>query len=346
MTNLTREDRKILRNILVKQQILGNMKGRRGILVDAGLDKLIPMIQLEGDTRTVIGEIISFLENYGYITPENHALGCFLNVVKEDLLGIEEERIVARILEDYNLMIPIAESPSVDNWKGKSTPNEIKEAILGENTLKHIAFLNKGVEVAKAVVRVIVGASSQGTGFMITPDLLLTNHHVLSEKELLSTTRFEFNYQLDIKGNALTVGEFSAKEDGLYHSNKELDYAIVELDDSPGNKFAYLTLHPLKAFLNQRVNIIQHPYGLPKQISIQNNFVEYRDKKLLQYLTTTMKGSSGSPVFNDDWEVVALHHAGGMLLEPETKRRYFRNEGILISAILDDLPEAIKERLK
>ncbi len=59
-----------------------------------------------------------------------------------------------------------------------------------------------------------------------------------------------------------------------------------------------------------------------------------------------MKGSSGSPVFNDDWEVVALHHAGGMLLEPETKRRYFRNEGILISAILDDLPEAIKERLK
>jgi hypothetical protein len=41
--------------------------------------------------------------------------------------------------------------------------------------------------------------------------------------------------------------------------------------------------------------------------------------------------------------VVALHHAGGMLIEPGTKRTYFRNEGIRMAAILNDLPPNIVE---
>jgi V8-like Glu-specific endopeptidase len=94
-----------------------------------------------------------------------------------------------------------------------------------------------------------------------------------------------------------------------------------------------------------RVNIIQHQGGMPKQISIQNNFLEYVDEKLLQYLTSTLPGSSGSPVFDDNWRVVALHRSGGMVEEPQTSRRYFRNAGIRISAIVNDLPEKNKKRL-
>ena len=80
-------------------------------------------------------------------------------------------------------------------------------------------------------------------------------------------------------------------------------------------------------------------------ISVQNNFVEYVDEKIIQYLTSTKNGSSGSPVFNDNWQVLALHHAGGTLKEPSTNRRYARNEGILISAILKDLPSEIQQKL-
>lgn len=56
-----------------------------------------------------------------------------------------------------------------------------------------------------------------------------------------------------------------------------------------------------------------------------------------------MEGSSGSPVLNDAWEVVALHHAGGDISEPTTQRRYFRNEGILINKILANLPPELQE---
>ncbi|MEH2080650.1 MAG: serine protease [Nostoc sp.] len=93
----------------------------------------------------------------------------------------------------------------------------------------------------------------------------------------------------------------------------------------------------------ERVNIIQHPAGRPKEISFQNNFVEYIGGNVVQYVTSTQNGSSGSPVLNDGWEVVALHHAGGNIPEPTTQRRYFRNEGILVERILANLPSEIRE---
>ncbi|MGL4649089.1 MAG: trypsin-like peptidase domain-containing protein, partial [Caldilineaceae bacterium] len=52
------------------------------------------------------------------------------------------------------------------------------------------------------------------------------------------------------------------------------------------------------------------------------------------YLTDTLPGSSGSPCFNDRWEVVALHHSGGWLREPGAKGTFFRNEGMQMGLVL------------
>lgn len=73
--------------------------------------------------------------------------------------------------------------------------------------------------------------------------------------------------------------------------------------------------------------------------------MKYADATKVQYVTSTLPGSSGSPVFNDDWEVIGLHHAGGYLPEKEDGPVYFRNEGMTIKAILDDLPDEIKKQL-
>ncbi|ODH02276.1 hypothetical protein A4S05_24955 [Nostoc sp. KVJ20] len=63
--------------------------------------------------------------------------------------------------------------------------------------------------------------------------------------------------------------------------------------------------------------IIQHPGGHLKKISIQNNFVAYTDNKVLQYTTSTEPGSSGSPVFDDDFQVVGIHHSGGSVCKSQ-----------------------------
>ena len=65
-----------------------------------------------------------------------------------------------------------------------------------------------------------------------------------------------------------------------------------------------------KAIIGQWVNIIQHPNGEPKQLVLRNNEIVDTLDYFLTYKTDTSPGSSGSPVYNDQWEVVALHHAG------------------------------------
>ena len=87
-----------------------------------------------------------------------------------------------------------------------------------------------------------------------------------------------------------------------------------------------------------RVYVIGHPQGGTLSISIQDNRVVDVKAPKLHYRAPTEPGSSGSPVFNQDWELVALHHAGSKemrSLSGEGVRE--ANEGIWISAIIEAL---------
>ncbi|MGE0727561.1 MAG: hypothetical protein AB7O92_04330 [Acidimicrobiia bacterium] len=42
-------------------------------------------------------------------------------------------------------------------------------------------------------------------------------------------------------------------------------------------------------------------------------------------------------MFDDQWNLVALHHSGGWIPEPSTSSTHFRDEGVLISGIVADM---------
>ena len=73
---------------------------------------------------------------------------------------------------------------------------------------------------------------------------------------------------------------------------------------------------------------------------LYDNLIVYVDDRIVQYLTDTLPGSSGSPCFDSEWKVIALHHSGGWLREPGAKERYYRNEGIHINKVIDGLAAA------
>lgn len=83
------------------------------------------------------------------------------------------------------------------------------------------------------------------------------------------------------------------------------------------------------------VSIIQHPKGGPKAVTVRENEVKFLMDDFIHYLTDTEPGSSGSPVFNDQWVVVALHHSG--VPDPEDRNNWIANEGVRISSILAHL---------
>ncbi|MDJ0800806.1 MAG: trypsin-like peptidase domain-containing protein [Calothrix sp. MO_167.B12] len=347
MSDLEIEDRKQLITLLKDIPELATERSRLQILELAGLKQLAPMIDLSGASFVAVSEIVSYLSKYGGLTYEHKTLGLFLNTLK-GFVGVQQQELLDRLLIKYNLMTPIAALPSVDSWKGGETTVDVLEKIVGENTLRPIAFLERGLETARSVAYIGVQSGQKrwsGTGFLVAEDLLLTNNHVLPSTDLLQSSIFRFNYEDDFQGHAQPSEEYHAKPNGFFHTNQALDYTVIQLDGEPGQKWGWLPLLSRNIERRDRVNIIQHPAGRPKEISFQNNFVEFIGGNVVQYVTSTLNGSSGSPVLNDGWEVVALHHAGGNISEPTTQRRYFRNEGILVGKILADLPPELKKLL-
>ncbi|HIK07175.1 MAG TPA: trypsin-like peptidase domain-containing protein [Trichormus sp. M33_DOE_039] len=64
-----------------------------------------------------------------------------------------------------------------------------------------------------------------------------------------------------------------------------------------------------KAQIGDSLIIIQHPKGKRKQIVLNDNEVNSLYKNYVRYQADSDYGSSGSPVFNTRWQLVALHHA-------------------------------------
>ena len=230
----------------------------------------------------------------------------------------------------------------------RSTNNENLEKILGTvNNLVKINWLAKGQEASKSVCQVVRADGAKGTGFVLKNGYLMTNAHVLPNKKVASATKIIFDYEEDLLGNNRKTSEFLLdEEDSAFSPLDKLDYAYIKIKDNKANpltKWGFLEFDTFsEPQINSPVTIIQHPLGQTKQIALTaNKIIGISGAKLL-YLTDTEKGSSGSPVFNNDWKVIALHHAGkteedgGLLINPETGEKRGANEGILIKNIVED----------
>jgi len=147
--------------------------------------------------------------------------------------------------------------------------------------------------------------------------------------------RATFNFRQDVDGNFATTRQYEVDPDSFFLADQELDCAVVALEGEPGAEWGTLALPTLKVKVEQGddVFIIQHPRGGPKQIVMANNEINYIDDTFVQYSTDTLRGSSGSPVLDWQWRLVAIHHASGKLRGGSSPSKRYANEGILLHAI-------------
>ncbi len=86
--------------------------------------------------------------------------------------------------------------------------------------------------------------------------------------------------------------------------------------------------------------VIQHPGGGPKKVGLYRNEIRHVGSPFLQYLTETGVGSSGSPVFNKEWEVIALHHRWIEADGTDATSKETRNQGVLARPLTEALRSA------
>jgi endonuclease G len=203
------------------------------------------------------------------------------------------------------------------------------ERVLEGNDLTDISYLEEGLVVSRAVCRIVIRKNASllgyGTGFLIAPNVLITNQHVFEDASCVRESIAQFRYERDVQGRELPSVDFALQLTPAPIISKELDFAIVQVEPRSARgealeQFGWLRLSPEpgKAFIGEYLTIVQHPNGERKQICVrENKLLKYsEDGPYVWYQTDTISGSSGSPVFNNSWQVVALHHSS----VPETRR--------------------------
>jgi len=376
---------------------------RFGLLDRAGLRRFVPGIDLAAAPGVLAGVLIGRLEPYGMLPadpsqPAYHALGALVNYIRElNDTPPDEARFLAELIVKYELIgdqvyldqlrtqygldvQPVRQvDPAVLPPTGPADPatepefdptvgdqETLERIVNSEDNFLDIDMLAGAIYSAQAVGRIeLPRGRAHGTGFLVGPDLILTNYHVFKSKDVLSTAVIRFDYHANAEG-VVTQGRVFEFVPDFYVGSPDtaLDFALVKVKGEPlaerkmqpedeglgylellrrGRHRGYLLISPSLIVEHERVNIIQHPNGNPQKVVLTQNYVlANMSTTRVHYLADTLPGSSGSPVLNRFWEVIALHHSGGahpplkasVDLQKLLKGNYKFNEGIPMRAIL------------
>jgi hypothetical protein len=233
-------------------------------------------------------------------------------------------------------------------------------------------FANQQLQQMRRVCRVEVAGQPLGTGFLVGRDAVLTNHHVLREaidgKWAGGQVVCRFDYHVG-EGGGLGEGlpvplkgahadwhldSTPALSDGEENAGvppptaDQLDHALVRLAEEVGAEPIFPTYpegpkrgwvkvpaKPLALGVGMPLAILHHPQGAPVKLALDTQAILSVGPTRVRYTTNTDQGSSGSPCFDQDWALVALHHFG----DPLHHQAKF-NQGIPIGAVRARLTRA------
>jgi V8-like Glu-specific endopeptidase len=222
-----------------------------------------------------------------------------------------------------------------------------------------LVWQSRLMKIERQVCRVELEGNALGTGFLVGPDAVLTNWHVFDiakQAGKVGKLGCRFDYvrlpsgkddpgQLIMVDGAKAVdtspysaAEKTAKPDDPLPTLDELDYALLPLTSRVGEQqvdgaergWIPLPKAVLPLAADAPILIVQHPEGAPMKLALDTQAVigMNGNKTRLRYRTNTDPGSSGSPVFTMDWDIVALHHYG----DPKYLNPLF-NQGVPIELI-------------
>lgn len=245
-------------------------------------------------------------------------------------LQARAERLLARNETPADAIVKVQSEATTDRRLA------LERIIDASNELQSWTFLPRGARVAATVARITMLDQGRelplGTGSLVSPRLLMTNNHVLPTREAAQDVIVELGAELDIDNQPQAASRWTVDPAGVFLTDDHLDVTLVQLmpdaqGRSAGDVYGWnrLMAQQGKIVTGEAMNVIGHPNGRLKEIAIRDNKLELILDDFLHYSTDTEPGNSGSPLFNDQWELVGLHHAG--VPRKDDQGRVLRKDG-------------------
>jgi V8-like Glu-specific endopeptidase len=319
------------------------------------------------DARTLVQWAINQGSNQK--DPHYTTLGSLLHAVLPEL-GFEDSAYVVALVSCYRLYLdeellsklemayqvprlltpPVGQSSGVGpdfDWHGPEETLELQGLFARAPDLLDVGFLKRAIERAASVCRLEVNGTARGTGFLVGRDLLLTNYHVLDYpagvvlKESARAAVLRFGCYTDRDGRETEGQTFVLAPEPIEKESPTsgLDYLLLrvarEISQAQNIRPVPISEQALKRQPSRKdgLHILQHPEGQSMKIALCSNGVSHLDpvRGIIQYVTQTRGGASGAPCFNDEWQLVGLHHA------ERAKSFGSIREGIWFRAIYDEI---------
>ncbi|TMQ05350.1 MAG: trypsin-like peptidase domain-containing protein [Deltaproteobacteria bacterium] len=230
------------------------------------------------------------------------------------------------------------------------------ERVFGTESYVMHSWLVTGLRRAAAVARIKRRGRTLGTGFIIPGtaldpawdhQVLLTNNHVVSRQPMigqLSPGEAEIAFD-----GVDTGGPFRVAGAPLFESPiRELDVTVLRLDRPVAGVAAIPLAAALPAISTPppRMCVIGHPLGSELAFSLQDNHLLGVSPQRIHYRSPTEQGMSGGPVFDEQWDLVAIHRRGekGIPRLDDATQTYDANEGVPIQTIVAAIQQQVAAR--
>lgn len=222
-------------------------------------------------------------------------------------------------------------------WHGEQDELRLQALFPPEPQLLDVSLVMTAAKRALAVCRIEIGGGQKGTGVLVGRDLVLTNYHVMGGnlgaprgalEENVPATVLRFGAFTNAQTPAETGQTVKLHSDkAIVDADPKFDFVLMRTGheiDSAADVRPFSDLGPMP-MQEDALYMLQHPKGGPMKLALSSNGVTWVDAPagVIQYLTKADFGSSGSPCFNADWKLIALHHAGSKN----------KGEGILMESI-------------
>lgn len=311
------------------------------------LDRKVEHLAGNGRLRSVAFEVINAAEQQGWI----------LDLVRGARIANPRNPSLYKLAEMFELASTRALAQSDLGFE--------KVVRDGVPFLDPAAFRSKLGRLEFQVCAVEIAGVGSGSGILVGPRHVLTNHHVVAGANGRPITcRFDFSASAD--GAVINPGTVVAVEeimdasppsagdpdlDAAPPAADELDYALLGLERAVGTEPAgsgnmpdapvrsWTALAAAAIAKDDPIFVLQHPQSPvtwklePVKLTVGRALDTVGAGLRLRHDANTLPGSSGSPCFSAALGLVALHHAGG---DQRYRGGHF-NQAIPIQKIIDNL---------
>ncbi|RLA64669.1 MAG: hypothetical protein DRQ88_07280 [Epsilonproteobacteria bacterium] len=190
------------------------------------------------------------------------------------------------------------------------------------------------------------------TGFLISEDIVMTNHHCIENATLATSAKMIFNV---IEGTTRNDWEKSTYECKTFIGNNDLlDYSLIRCDGKPGKKYGHLTLSETDADEFDEVYLIHQncDYKTNKrcyrQKVISRGFLDphpkHKKEHNFNHTADTLSGSSGAPIIGPTKNtVIGIHYNGYYENQNRDLGRGVINSAMKMNLIVKDIREKFPE---